>query len=99
MKSFTIFPLLISLIAVCNAQNCYVCHEQETNDGKCATTVEECDYGQDHCLSEVGWGSTPFWEIGAPMQHYISKKCATFEECQNMSMSTVGTCERIWWRD
>ena len=51
------FERNVSLFTAASAQNCYVCHDQETNDGKCATTVEECDYGQDHCLSEVGWGS------------------------------------------
>ncbi|RXG53734.1 hypothetical protein Avbf_17513 [Armadillidium vulgare] len=42
---------------------------------------------------------TPYWEIGAPMQYYISKMCATQEQCEEMHNQTIGLCDRIEWRD
>lgn len=80
-------------------QKCYVCKNQDENTGKCATTVQECSFGEDYCLSEIRWGSTPFWEIGAPMQYYISKKCATADECVTTKSEYMPYCQRIWWRD
>lgn len=47
------------------------------------------------CLNK----GTPFWEIGAPMQYYISKKCATEEECVTTISKYMPNCQRIWWRD
>ncbi|XP_018014010.1 uncharacterized protein LOC108671037 [Hyalella azteca] len=91
--------LLILLIAECGAHECYVCHEQDSNRGKCTETVEPCDFEQDHCLSEIKWGSTPFWEVGAPMQYYISKKCATRQDCTDTISGYLPYCDYINWKD
>ena len=42
---------------------------------------------------------TPYWEIGAPMQHYISKSCATEQRCQETIAAYMPKCLRIWWKD
>ena len=47
----------VSLVPGCLGHECYVCHEQDQNKGKCTETVEPCDFEYDHCLSEIGWGS------------------------------------------
>lgn len=46
------------------ALECYVCDNQEDNKGKCVTTIQTCNPGEDVCLSEIKWGSTPYWQQG-----------------------------------
>lgn len=98
-KFQNIFLLLALSVSGVVSQKCYACKEQDENTGKCTTTVSNCDYGEDYCLSEIKWGSTPFWEIGAPMQYYISKRCATKEECIETINAYMPNCLRIWWKD
>jgi hypothetical protein len=55
------------------ALECYVCDNQEDNKGKCVRTIKTCEYGEDVCLTEIRWGSTPYWQQGALKQYYVSK--------------------------
>ncbi|KAK4326099.1 hypothetical protein Pmani_003352 [Petrolisthes manimaculis] len=93
--SYVLFVVISSVVG----RNCYVCKDQDENTGKCTTTISSCDYGEEYCLSEIKWGSKPYWEIGAPMQHFISKRCATREECVNTITKYMPNCLRIWWKD
>lgn len=52
---------LIFLNHVGISLECYVCTEQEDNVGKCVTTIKTCKQGEDVCLTEIKWGSTPYW--------------------------------------
>lgn len=99
MEKFTFNYVFLMVVISVVAQKCYVCKEQEENTGKCTTTVEPCDYGEEYCLSEIKWGSKPFWEIGVPMQYFISKKCATREDCRQTITEYMPNCPRIWWKD
>ena len=56
----------------------------------------DVDVGNEKNASMSG---TPFWEIGAPMQFYISKQCATKEQCQKTISDYMPYCDRIWWKD
>ena len=49
-----------------------------------------------YCFFQIG---TPFWEIGAPMQYYISKQCATYDKCHETRNTYMPHCSRIWWKD
>ncbi|KAL7647358.1 UNVERIFIED_CONTAM: hypothetical protein RMT77_000954 [Armadillidium vulgare] len=97
--NFLISFTLVFLVQYTTCLECYVCDEQETNQGKCTSTVIVCGNSEERCLSTIRWGSTPYWEIGAPMQYYISKMCATQEQCEEMHNQTIGLCDRIEWRD
>lgn len=98
MELLRILLLTVAFVG-CQSHECYVCHQQDGNRGKCTETVESCNYTQDHCLSEVHWGSTLYWEIGAPMQFYINKRCADKSECQTTIAKFMPRCEHIWWKD
>ncbi|KAF2360460.1 hypothetical protein FHG87_008786 [Trinorchestia longiramus] len=91
--------LLLCILVGCGAHECYVCHSQDSNRGKCTETVEPCDFEQNYCLSEIKWSSTPYWEIGAPMQYFISKKCATREDCVATINGNLPYCDYIRWKD
>lgn len=93
------FFLLCALAASSLAHECYVCAEQDSNRGKCTETVEPCDFEYDHCLSEIRWSSTPYWEIGAPMQYYINKRCAKKSQCEEVIAASIPYCDHIWWKD
>ncbi|XP_064084826.1 uncharacterized protein LOC135200269 [Macrobrachium nipponense] len=95
----SILLVLTLFISGVVSQKCYACLDQDENTGKCTTTVENCNYGEDYCLSEIKWGSTPYWEIGAPMQYYISKRCASIDECTATINKYMANCVRIWWKD
>ncbi|XP_045583429.1 UPAR/Ly6 domain-containing protein cold [Procambarus clarkii] len=96
---FSSLILAVLFLSGVMGQKCYVCKDQDENTGKCATTVESCNFGEDYCLSEIKWGSTPYWQIGVPMQHYISKRCATKEDCVETIKRYMPNCLRIWWKD
>lgn len=78
---------------------CYVCQNQPDNKNKCAETVKICDLTQDQCLTEVRWGSTPYWSGTDQKQHFISKRCASKQECQDATKDSGHRCERIWYND
>ncbi|KAL1498061.1 hypothetical protein ABEB36_008919 [Hypothenemus hampei] len=92
--------LFAGIIIHCSeALECYVCDNQEDNRGKCVTTIETCNYGEDVCLSEIRWGSTPYWQQGAFKQYYISKSCSTKEKCEKYRSSNMGSCTHISYED
>ncbi|KAJ8957786.1 hypothetical protein NQ314_006501 [Rhamnusium bicolor] len=91
--------LFLTSIKLGVALECYVCDKQEDNKGKCVATIETCDYGYDVCLSEISWGSTPYWQQGALKQYYISKKCSTKDKCAKYRSNNMATCTHIWYQD
>ncbi|XP_044753929.1 uncharacterized protein LOC123313224 [Coccinella septempunctata] len=96
-----LFPILLAtiLVSVASALECYVCDNQENNNGKCTNTIKICDYGEDTCLTELKWGSTPYWQEGALKQYYISKRCSTKNKCLKYKYSNMAYCTHIWWQD
>ncbi|XP_066261075.1 UPAR/Ly6 domain-containing protein cold [Euwallacea similis] len=96
--SLAIF-LLSFLVNYCTSLECYVCDNQEDNKGKCVTTILTCDPGEDVCLSEIKWGSTPYWQQGAFKQYYISKRCASKDKCEKYRSSNMASCTHIWYED
>lgn len=78
---------------------CYVCDRQEDNNGKCVTTIKTCDYGDDVCLTEISWGSMPYWSQGALKQYYISKRCSSKEKCARYRKSNMDSCSHVWYLD
>jgi len=81
------------------ALECYVCTQQEGNVEKCLSTVRTCGPDQDTCLTEVRWGSTPYWSQGAEKQYYVTKTCATADSCEERRKQFVSFCHRIWYED
>lgn len=81
------------------ALECYVCQNQEDNKNKCAETLKICDLQQEQCLTEIRWGSTPYWGLTGQKQHYISKRCATKNECNEAIADKFHKCDRIWYND
>ena len=91
---------LVFVIGAVESLECYVCTDQETNTGKCGTTIKTCDYQQDWCLSEIRWGSTPYWvPQGAEKQYYISKFCANQTYCEQKKKEYIPHCHHIWYED
>ena len=74
---------------------CYVCQNQPDNKNKCVETVKTCDLSQDRCLSEVMWGSAANWDLTNQKQHFISKRCANKQECQEPN----DKCDMIGYKD
>ncbi|XP_012241319.1 uncharacterized protein LOC105680802 [Bombus impatiens] len=82
-----------------HALECYVCTNQEGNREKCLKSTKICEQSQDTCLTEIKWGSTPYWSQGAKKQFYVSKRCATRKECERIKHSNMGDCTYIWYED
>lgn len=78
---------------------CYVCQNQEDNKNKCAETVKICDLLQEQCLTEVKWGTRPYWALNSQKQHFISKRCATKQECTEATADKYHKCDRIQYND
>lgn len=78
---------------------CYVCHEQDSNDGKCLKTIKTCEPEHDMCLTEIKWGTTPYWQAGAQKQFYISKRCATKSQCDRTMKKYTASCTHVWYED
>lgn len=78
---------------------CYVCKDQEDNNEKCVKTIKTCDYNQDVCLTEIKWGSTPYWSQGAKKQYYVSKRCSNKTECATTRQRNMPLCTHIWYLD
>lgn len=66
---------------------------------KCLNTIKTCEQGEDVCLSEIEWGSTPYWSQGSIKQYYVSKRCAAKEECKKTRAKNLATCTHIWYYD
>lgn len=78
---------------------CYVCTDQEHNKEKCLNTIKTCEQGEDVCLSEIKWGSTPYWSQGAQKQYYVSKRCSTKDACVKTRNRYMRYCTHIWYED
>jgi len=93
--------IFLGLIYITNshALECYVCSNQTDNTEKCLNTIKTCEPGEDVCLSEVRWGSTPYWQLGAPKQFYVSKRCSTKALCQKIRSKYMPYCTHIWYED
>lgn len=78
---------------------CYVCKNQEDNNEKCVKTIKTCEYDQDVCLTEIKWGSTPYWSQGAKKQYYVSKRCSNRTDCATTRERYMPTCTHIWYQD
>lgn len=89
------FLLFITVIGL----ECYVCENQEDNNEKCVKTIMTCDYNQDVCLTEIKWGSTPYWSQGAQKQYYVSKRCSNKTECALTRQRNMPLCTHIWYQD
>lgn len=90
-------PLIIRILG--SALECYVCHRQEDNVEKCLNTIKTCEQGEDVCLSEIEWGSTPYWSQGSIKQYYVSKRCAAKDECKRIRKQNMPLCTHIWYQD
>lgn len=101
MRKYVLVTLaLLSLLPHLSHQlECYVCQNQPDNKNKCAETVKICDLTQDQCLTEVRWGSTPYWSLTEQKQHFISKRCASKLECGDAINDKFHKCDRIWYND
>ncbi|XP_074597994.1 coiled [Brevipalpus obovatus] len=97
------YVLVGFFISICIHQvsplECYVCIKQENNKDKCVETVKNCEIGQDRCMTEVRWGSTPYWAPSGLKQYYINKTCASREMCEQREHQLVSRCDRIWYND
>ncbi|XP_075221230.1 coiled [Lycorma delicatula] len=78
---------------------CYVCLDQGDNSGKCKQTIKTCEQGDDMCLTEIVWGTTPYWSQGAQKQYYVSKNCATRKHCEKLKSKYMRSCTHIWYED
>lgn len=93
--SFTI----LSIVQQSCQLECYVCQNQEDNKSKCAETVKICDILQEQCLTEVRWGTKPYWALTSQKQYFISKRCATKQECSEATSDKYHKCDRIRYND
>lgn len=101
MNLIVLFAILLIICSIERSHQleCYVCHNQDDNKSKCAETVKTCDPDQEQCLTEVRWGSTPYWALTGQKQYFISKRCATRQECQESQADKFHRCDRIWYND
>ena len=42
---------------------------------------------------------TPYWNQGAKKQFYISKRCSTKRECEQIKRKNMPDCHFIWYQD
>lgn len=78
---------------------CYVCTNQTANTEKCLNTIKTCEPGEDVCLSEIHWGSMPYFSLGAQKQYYVSKRCSTKDICKKTRSRYMPYCTHIWYED
>ncbi|XP_012282667.1 CD59 glycoprotein [Orussus abietinus] len=94
--------VILSILYFCylgNALECYVCTNQEDNKEKCIKSIKTCEQGEDVCLTEIAWGSTPYWSQGTKKQYYISKRCSTKKNCERVRRNNMPDCTHIWYQD
>lgn len=78
---------------------CYVCSNQTENTEKCLNTIKTCEQGEDVCLTEIRWGSQPYFSQGALKQYYVSKRCSTKKLCSTIRRKYMPYCTHIWYED
>lgn len=81
------------------ALECYVCANQTENTEKCLNTIKTCEQGEDVCLTEIRWGSQPYFSQGALKQYYVSKRCSTKKLCSTIRRKYMPYCTHIWYED
>lgn len=81
------------------AMECYVCSNQTENSEKCLNTIKTCEPGEDVCLTEIRWGSHPYFTLGALKQYYVSKRCSTKSLCSKIRRKYMPYCTHIWYED
>ncbi|XP_054258529.1 uncharacterized protein LOC128983309 [Macrosteles quadrilineatus] len=99
MKLICVCSVLLAIANIGYSMECYVCENQDDNTGKCLKTIKTCNPDEDMCLSEIKWGTQPYWSPGAKKQYYISKRCATKKQCERTRKAYMGTCTHIWYQD
>lgn len=103
MNKFVGISLTLVIVALFVSKvvglECYVCENQEDNNEKCVKTIKTCEYNQDVCLTEIKWGSTPYWSQGAKKQYYVSKRCSNKTECAATRQRYMPVCTHIWYLD
>lgn len=87
------------LLFVGTALECYVCSNQTENTEKCLNTIKTCEPGEDVCLTEIRWGSQPYFSQGALKQYYVSKRCSTKQLCSKIRRKYMPYCTHIWYED
>lgn len=90
---------LYGLIWTGTALECYVCSNQTENTEKCLNTIKTCEQGEDVCLTEIRWGSQPYFSQGALKQYYVSKRCSTKKLCSTIRRKYMPYCTHIWYED
>ncbi|XP_045445559.1 uncharacterized protein LOC123653608 [Melitaea cinxia] len=100
-KKFTLILgfLLVTNVFQVRTLECYVCDSQEDNSEKCIKTIKTCEYYQSVCLTEIKWGTAPYWSQGAKKQYYITKKCSNKTECVSTRQRNMPLCTHIWYQD
>ncbi|XP_065201627.1 UPAR/Ly6 domain-containing protein cold-like [Planococcus citri] len=91
--------IICSIFSTSFALECYVCTNQQDNHEKCLNTIKTCEQGEEMCLSEIKWGSPPYWSRGSEKQYYVSKRCATRDNCTRIISKAMSTCNYIWYLD
>ncbi|XP_031632141.1 uncharacterized protein LOC116346310 [Contarinia nasturtii] len=99
MKIIACTILFASIISSCAALECYVCSNQTENTEKCLNTIKTCEQGEDVCLTEIRWGSQPYFTQGALKQYYVSKRCSTKKLCTTIRRKYMPYCTHIWYED
>lgn len=99
LKMLASVALMVSLISSCSALECYVCSNQTENTEKCLNTIKTCEQGEDVCLTEIRWGSQPYFTQGALKQYYVSKRCSTKKLCSTIRRKYMPYCTHIWYED
>ncbi|BET00120.1 Hypothetical protein NTJ_12936 [Nesidiocoris tenuis] len=98
-SSVIVVALIFVVFDAGNAMECYVCKDQDGNNGKCLHTIMTCQAEEDQCMTEIKWGTMPYWQAGAKKQFYISKKCATKKMCEKTMKKTLPYCTHVWYED
>ncbi|XP_025194958.1 uncharacterized protein LOC112594408 [Melanaphis sacchari] len=95
----SILALVTVIINLSESLECYVCTNQDQNHEKCLNTIKTCEPEEDMCLSEISWGSPPYWVEGGIKQYYVSKRCATRATCDAVKTKTMPYCTYLWYQD
>ncbi|CAG0919673.1 unnamed protein product [Notodromas monacha] len=99
MRCLIEFLLIATLTSAVSSLECYVCSEQEENIGKCGKAIQICDYEDDVCMTQIRWGSTPYWSQGSDKQYYVTKSCSNATTCERSRVASLHRCHRIWYED
>ncbi|XP_055626941.1 uncharacterized protein LOC129768991 [Toxorhynchites rutilus septentrionalis] len=91
--------LAFSLFNSCSALECYVCSNQTGNTEKCLNTIKTCGPDEEACMTQIRWGSMPYFSLGALKQFYVSKRCASKKVCEKTRTKYMPFCTHIWYND